>query len=106
MTLSHEEPFDIRLTLDLSELEVPESAPLHYKASLYSKGLGSSGHIVGETEGTLIAAHTVAITVERNTLTNGIYRLAATVILGRPSMKLTLAPGTMAVIDGGQVQVF
>ena len=106
-TLSHDEPFNVRLTLDLTELQVPGNIPLNYKASIYGKNRGSgSGLVVGEAQGTIIPADTVTIKVEGSTLPEGIYHLAGTVILGLPSMKLTVKPGTTAVIDGGQVQVF
>src|SRR6266567_1848307 len=80
--LAHGEPFDIRLTLDLTDLQVPGNTPLNYKASIYAKGkvMGShSGLVVGEAQGTIIPADTVTIKVEGNTLPEeGIYRLAAT----------------------------
>ena len=118
-TLTHDKPFDVRLTLDLNELRVPNNTPLNYKASIYGKDRGSrsglvleedrssrSGLVLGKTEGTIILTDTITIKVEGNTLPEGIYQLAATVILGLPNMKSTVKPGTTAVIDGGQVQVF
>lgn len=105
--LSHDEPFDARLTLDLSELQVPGNTSLNYKASIYGKGRGShSGLVVGEAQGTIIPADTVTITVEGNSLPEGTYRLAAIVMLTMPDTKLTVKPGSTAVIDGGQVQVY
>lgn len=106
-TLTHDELFDVRLTLDLTELQVPGNTPLNYKASIYGKDRGSgSGLVVGEAQGTIIPADTVTIKVEGNTLPEGIFHLAANVIIGLPTMKLTVRPDTTAVIDGGQVQVF
>lgn len=107
--LSHDERFDVRLILDLSELQAPGNTPLNYKASIYGRGRGPgsrSGLVIGEAQGTIIPADTVTINVEGNTLPEGAYQLAATVILGLPTMKLTPRPGTTAIIDGGQVQVY
>jgi predicted flap endonuclease-1-like 5' DNA nuclease len=107
--LSHDERFDVRLILDLTELQAPGNTPLNYKASIYGRGRGPgsrSGLVIGEAQGTIIPADTVTINIEGNTLPEGAYQLAATVILGLPTMKLTPRPGTTAIIDGGQVQVY
>lgn len=118
-TLTHDEPFDVSLMLDLTELQVPGNTPLNYKASIYSKDRGGrsdllvleedrdsrSSLIVGKAQGTIIPAATVTIKVEGNSLPEGNYQLAATVILGLPGMNPVVRPGTTAVIDGGQVQV-
>ena len=106
-TLAHDEPFDVRLTLDLRELQVPGNAPLHYKTSIYGKGRGRPGLVIGEAQGTIIPRDRVAITVGGNTLPEeGIYQLTATVILGLPTMKLAARPGTTAIVNGGLLEVY
>jgi len=106
-TLAHDEPFDVRLTLDLSELLVPGNAPLHYKTSIYGKGRGRPGLVIGEAQGTIMPRDRVAITVGGNTLPEvGIYQLTATVILGLPTMKLVARPGTTAIVNGGLLEVY
>ena len=105
--LSHDQPFVAHLTLDLSEMTVPSNIPLNFRASIYAKSRGSrSGQTIGEAEGTIKPSNTVTINVEGNPLPEGTYRLAATVIVALPGMKLTPRPGTMAVIDAGPVQVY
>jgi hypothetical protein len=105
--LSNDQPFVAHLTLDLSELTVPSNIPLNYRASIYAKSRGSrSGQIIGEAEGTIKPSNTVTINVEGNPPPQGTYRLAATVIVALPGMKLTPRPGTIAVIDAGPVQVY
>lgn len=105
--LAHNEPFDVRLTLDLSGLQVPDSAPLSYKASVYGKGHSRPGLVLGEAQGSILPRDRVAITVEGNTLQEeGTYKLAATVILGLPTMKLAANPGTTAIVDGGLLHVY
>jgi hypothetical protein len=106
MTIGHDTTVEARLTLDLSELRVPDDTPLNYKASIYGKGWGrSSGMVVGEAEGTIIPKETVTIDVEGNTLPEGTYQLAATVILAPPGTKPTAKPGLIAAMKGGQLQV-
>lgn len=106
-TLAHNEPFDVRLTLDLSELLVPGNTQLHYKTSIYGKGRGRPGVVIGEAQGTIIPRARVAITVGGNTLPEeGIYQLTATVVVGLPTMKLAARPGTTAIVDGGLLEVY
>src|SRR5229473_1315910 len=105
--LPHNQPFDVRLTLDLSEITVPGNTPLNYKASIYRKSRSDpSGQIIGETEGTIKRADNVTIDVEGNLLVVGSYRLAATVILSLPGTKPTPKPDCIAVIDGDRIRVF
>lgn len=104
--LSRDQPFDVHLTLDLTEMTVPDNTPLNYKASIYGKSLGSrSGQVVGEVEGTVKPADTVTINVEGTPLAEGTYKLAATVIVALPGTKLTIKPGTTASI-GDVLQVY
>jgi hypothetical protein len=104
--LSRDQPFDVYLTLDLSELTVPSNIPLNYRASIYAKSRGSrSGQVVGEVEGTIKPADTVTINVEGTPLAEGTYKLAATVIVALPGTKLTIKPGTTDSI-GDVIQVY
>lgn len=106
-TLARGEAFDVRLTLDLSELQVPGNAPLNYKASIYGKGRGKHGLVIGEARGTIVLRDRAAISVGGNTLQEeGVYRLAATVIVGLPTTKLAASPGTTALVDGGLLEIY
>ncbi len=105
--LPHDQPFDVRLTLDLSEITVPGSTPLNYTASIYRKSRSDpSGQIIGETEGTIKPADNVIIDVEGKLLAGGSYRLAAKVILALPGTKPSSKPDIMAVIEGYRIRVF
>jgi predicted flap endonuclease-1-like 5' DNA nuclease len=105
--LSHEQPLDAHLVLDLSEITVPGNTSLNYKAAIYGKSRNSSGQLVGEAEGNIkLADKTVIIKVTGDPLEEGIYRLAATVVLTQPGMKPIIKRGMLAVIDGGHVQIY
>jgi hypothetical protein len=105
--LLHGQPFDVRLTLDLSEITVPGNTPLNYTASIYRKSRSDpSGQIIGETEGTIKPADNVTIDVEGKLLAGGSYRLAAKVILALPGTKPSSKPDIMAVIEGYRIRVF
>jgi hypothetical protein len=106
--LASNEPFDVRLTLDLTELEVLGTASLNYKASIFGKSrdTGIYAGLIGEAQGTIIPDDTATITVKGNNLSEGLYQLAATVILGLPGMGLTSRSGITATINGGRFQVY
>ncbi len=105
--LFYGQPFDVRLTLDLSEITVPSNTSLNYKASIYRKSRRCpSGQVIREAEGTIKPTDTVTIDVEVNLLAGGSYRLAATVILALPGTEPPSKPDLMAVIDGYWVRVF
>jgi hypothetical protein len=98
---------DAHLVLDLSEITVSGNTSLNYKASIYGKNrVDGSGGVVGEAEGTIEPGDTVTIDVKGNPLPEGIYRLAATVVLTLPGTKRTIKPGTLAVINGGRIQIY
>jgi len=106
--LASNEPFDVRLTLDLTELEVLGTTSLNYKASIFGKSrdTGSYAGLIGEAQGTIIPDDTATITVKGNTLSEGLYQLAATVILGLPGTELTSRSGITATINGGRIQFY
>ena len=106
--LPSDKPFDVRLTLDLKDLQIPDNTTISYKASIYGKGRGKGSYsgLAGEVQGTIIPENLVTINVEGNILPDGIYQLAAMVILGLPNMKLTPHSGATAMIDVSHVQIY
>ena len=104
-TLARNTPFDVRLILDFSDLQGPHNTPLNYLASIYCKS-NRSGLALGQIQGTIMPADTITIMVEGNMLSEeGIYQLVAQVMVGLPTRKLRIRPGTTALKDGGQIQV-
>ena len=105
--LPHDQPFDVRLTLDLSECIVPDRKSLDYKVVIYRKTRSDpSGQIVVETEGTIEPAENVTIDVAGNILEVGSYLLAAKVILALPGTKPTSQASCIAEIEGGRVRIY
>lgn len=105
--LPHDQPFDVSLTLDLSELTVPGNTSLDYKAVIYRKSRNDpSGQIVVETEGTIEPADNVTIDATGNLLVVGSYRLSATVVLELQGTKPTPNSECIAVIEGSRIRVY
>jgi hypothetical protein len=79
---AHDQPFNVHLTLDLSNVRVPDNTQFSYSASIYSKSLeGHPRQIVGETSGIVTSTDKVTVSVEGIALPKGTYRLKAMVIL-------------------------
>ena len=80
-------PFEVRLALDLSEIDSFHRGTLDYKASIYAKSLKGPLHqSVGEADGKLKPTDTATI-VYGNPLPQGLYRLQAIVYLSDPLSK-------------------
>jgi hypothetical protein len=79
---THDQPFNVRLSLDLSNVRVPDDTQFSYRASIYSKSLeGRPRQAVGETSGIITYSHMVTVSVQGLALPKGTYRLKAIVIL-------------------------
>jgi predicted flap endonuclease-1-like 5' DNA nuclease len=84
------QPLDIRLTLDLSDINVPGDTQLSYRVSIYSKSLeGDSRHVVGETSGIVTYTDKFTVGIEGIALPKGTYRLKAMVILTTMTLEST-----------------
>ncbi len=100
--LHHDQPFNVRLTLDLAEVVAPSNVALNYTATVYAKGLnGGLRQIVGETYGTTTAENELVITMENLSVPQGIYRLEAVATLTLPPVKR----GLIAHLEGGILQI-
>lgn len=103
MILSRDEPFSIRLTLDLSDLVTPAQTWLNYEATARAKNLDRGvKEIVGQSRGTILSADTITINIEGKPIPAGTYRLEAMVALVPPS---TESPSPL-MLSGGVLQVY
>jgi hypothetical protein len=94
-------PFDVQLTLDLSDVRVPSDTQFRYRASIYSKNLeGHSRQVVGETSGIITSTDKVTVSVEGIVLQKGTYRLKAVVILNPMTPEPTQQTGHVASKEG------
>jgi hypothetical protein len=105
--LHRDRPFHARLSLDLSNVQAPHDVPLNYTATIYAKKMGDrQRQILGEAAGMLRPAEQGIINIEARPLTDGVYRLEATVVLTIPSGEASLYPGVMAMMEGHPIQVY
>jgi hypothetical protein len=78
----YDQPFNLHLTLDLSDVRTPGNTQFSYRVSIYSKSLeGHPRRVVGEISGILTSNEKITVVIEGIVLPKGTYRLKAFVIL-------------------------
>jgi hypothetical protein len=101
--LRHDQPFNVRITLDLTEVVVSDNGPFDYTAAVYAKNLGGGPRqTVGEAHGTITPKDQPTITMEGKPLPRGIYRLEAVSTLTLPLSEL----GLTARLEGNLLQIY
>ncbi len=104
--LFHSQPFDVRLTLDLSEVVAPEGTQLSYKVSIYGNSLeGYPRQVVGEVSGIITPADSVTVNVKGTTPPKGIYRLQAVVTVAPTTIEPGPGAGLMATMEGNPLMI-
>jgi predicted flap endonuclease-1-like 5' DNA nuclease len=101
------QPFDVRLTLDLSEMRLLKEASLNYTATVYAKSPGGqTQQLVGEASGTITAVEGGTIEVKSEGLPQGIYRLQAVVNLSLSTAKSEPTASFLTCLEGDLLQVY
>jgi hypothetical protein len=101
------QPFNVLVTLDLSDVIAPSDATLAYTVFLYAKTLGrGTRQIATERHGTLNNSDTITVQVGGTTVAQGLYLLKATVTLALQSGELAAAPDLIAIEKVGLLQVY
>jgi hypothetical protein len=97
------QPFNVRLTLDLSQMAIPRESPLDYTAAVYAKALGGGPRrTVGEARGSLTPPDLLTLTIKGTPLPPGFYRLNAIATLSSPSAEPNLA----ADLEGSLLHIY
>jgi hypothetical protein len=103
--ISHEQPFEVRLTLDMLQAAEPDQE-FDYRASVYAKSLSSRDRqLVGEIHGTLTLGATGTIRLPGATLRQGIYRLEAAVTLSTMPTQPEPQANYSAMFEGGMLRI-
>jgi hypothetical protein len=99
--LRQDQPYLVRLTLDLSEMNEPGDLPLLYKASVFSRQLGGTRYSIGEIVSTLKFSKSVNLDINGISLPPGTYRLEALAEIRYDEA----TPGPTDSLKGGLLQV-
>jgi nucleotidyltransferase/DNA polymerase involved in DNA repair len=104
--LRHNQPFNVRLSLDLTRITVLGASPLAYTATVYAKNFsGNHTQMLGEVCGAITPAENVTLDVGGLTLPQGAYRLGASVIINLTGEDPVRGSNFSAYLEGGILQV-
>jgi hypothetical protein len=106
-TILGDQPFRVRLMLDLKNADRSRMEPIVYSVKIYAKKLGStSRQIIGKAEGTLPPEARVNLDVENVNLSSGTYRMETLVTL-LPTRQINKpGAGLFAMTEGSWLQVY
>ena len=105
-SLSHNQTFDAKLTLDISSLPITKKSQLNITGTLLAKKLGTHEHrVIGKTQAVIPYSPTINLCVGKLTLEQGLYRLEAEIKLIDPEA-VSLSKGIDTIIQGGLFQVY
>ncbi len=99
--------FDVRLTLDLSDVKIADNTQLSYRVSIYSKNLEEhSRQTIAESSGIIAYADEVTISIGATLLPKGTYRLKAVAILSPATTEPTPQTGLVTSKESDLVLIF
>jgi len=101
-SLHQDQPYRVRLTLDLTNIVIPSDSQLRYKATINFKQLGGTSYSVAEESNTINLPDCMTLDIVCSSLLPGAYRPDALVVLS--SDRITV--GLMASLRGEIIQVF
>jgi hypothetical protein len=99
--LRQDQPYLVRLTLDLTEVSDPGDLPLLYKASVSCRQLGGTRYSIGEIVSTLKFSKSASLDINGDRLPPGTYRLEAFAEIRYEEA----IPGPADSLKGGLLQV-
>jgi hypothetical protein len=104
--LRHNQPFIVRLSLDLTSIAALGASPLAYTATIYAKNFsGKHTQMLGEVHGAITPAENVTLYVGGLTLPQGAYRLGASVIIDSTGRDRARGSNFTTYMEGGILQV-
>ena len=97
------QPFEARLTVDFSQVAIPENQSLAFVATIYARDMSdTSQQVIGKRHGAVTPTNETTIPVPDLTLPTGVYRLEAAVELSWLSQE----PYLQVMLEGNLLQVY
>jgi hypothetical protein len=101
-SLHQDQPYRVRLTLDLTNVVIPSNSQLRYKATINFKQLGGTSYSVAEESNTITLPDCMTLDIVCSSRPPGLYRPDAFVKLFSDQTPL----GLMASLKGESIQIF
>jgi hypothetical protein len=100
-------PFGVRLTLDLTDMAIPDEILLNYTATIYGRRLGNrTRQTLGEMQGTLIPTDKIRLIVRGTGLERGVYCVEATVSVRLPAGESLPPADVTARMKGDPIHIY
>jgi hypothetical protein len=104
--LPHDQNFNVRLTLDISRIAIPEQGKLDVTGTLFAKKLGGNvRHTIGEAQVIMSYSPIISMNIDNTALAEGLYRLEARIKLiqiGAASLQTIVDTS----FQGGLIQIY
>ena len=106
--LRHDQPFSVRLTLDLSNIVAPPNAPVDCAVTIHAKSLSGRGRqVVGQARDPVtMPSQEVELHVNGTGLAEDVYRLQAAVTIDLVAPGMLASPGTVCLYQGPIIAVY
>jgi hypothetical protein len=105
--LARNQPFDVHLVLDLSEVKAPDSPSLDCRATVYAKVLGGGPRLIaGEARSTLVPAQESVIDVKGVVFPEGASRLQTEVTLALHEAEPSSPGLTASLLEGNLILTY
>lgn len=101
------EAFNVRVLLDLTEINATPSIPLNCTVTIWAKKLGEGEcQIIGEQQSTFLPAEKIPCVAESTISSQGVYRLEALVTLTPEASPKSPSTPLRAWLQSGPIQVY
>ncbi len=107
MLLRHDQAFNVRVSLDLSEVAGRREEPLAYTAIVHARSLsGKRAQSFSRTSGRITLSESAVINLSGISLGPGSYRLGADVTIHQPGQRAPLTPDFHIQTEAALIQVY
>ncbi len=105
--LANNQPFEIDLSIDLSEVNMPAETEISYAVETYVKSLDRGiRQKIGETQGTINAPDIIEMKISNKGLQEGTYRINVGMSFNQSTTQPTDQPELAAILDAGLLRVY
>jgi hypothetical protein len=103
----HDQPFQVRLELDLADVAMPDGQPINYTATVLARRLGTGAREkLAERHGQIPETATLTVDVPANRLPGGLYKLVTLVDITLTSDTAKPQPIQTTKLKSGMLRIY